>query len=101
MQKELHRRQVRQLLSQAEDGDETEQQAVHEAEDKPEGEVAVVGVQEVKMYKYHHPSTEQIVHMKTGWLERQNLWYTIYCNVMSHQISCHIYRIYITLFMLR
>jgi len=60
MQKELHRR-CRQLLSQAEDGDEAEQEAVHEAEGKPEGE----GVGEVKMYQYHHPSTEQIVHMTT------------------------------------
>jgi hypothetical protein len=56
---------------------------VHEAEDKPEGEVAVVGLGEVEMYLYHHPSTEQIVHMNTGWLERRNLWYTIYCNVIS------------------
>jgi len=37
MQKELHRR-CRQLLSQVEDGDEAEQEAVHEAEGKPEGE---------------------------------------------------------------
>ena len=64
MQKELHRR-CRQLLSQVEDGDEAEQEAVHEAEGKPEGDVVVVGVGEVKMYQYHHPSTEQIVHMTT------------------------------------